>query len=360
VGTGKPAANRGPRARQGRRWQRAAKVGRFVLGLGLAGLALYVVLTQTGDLAGSERYLAGLRWQWVLAAAVAQSLSLAAFAGLQGRLLRSGGVRVGLGALSAITLAGNGLSNSLPAGPAFATAFSFRQFRRRGADITLASWTIVASTVLAAVALTALASIGLVVGNTGGNAPGATVEVLASLGLMVVLLAAFRQVGRAGQAAVPVLSVCRRLTGHPRGEPEKLVTQVVARLNAIELSLPALASAMGWAFGNWLGDCATLALAFLAVGVPVPWRGLLVAYGTGQLAANLPITPGGLGVVEGSITIALVAYGGAAASTVAAVLVYRLLSFWVLLPVGWGAVGALVLGGRRQDRHLAPETGGAG
>ena len=41
-----------------------------------------------------------------------------------------------------------------------------------------------------------------------------------------------------------------------------------------------------------------------------------------QLAANLPITPGGLGVVEGSLTIALVAYGGGRDSTVAAVLLY--------------------------------------
>ena len=48
----------------------------------------------------------------------------------------------------------------------------------------------------------------------------------------------------------------------------------------------------------------------------------------GQLAANLPVAPGGLGVVEGSLTIAIVAYGGAAPSTVVAVLLYRVLSFW--------------------------------
>jgi uncharacterized membrane protein YbhN (UPF0104 family) len=41
------------------------------------------------------------------------------------------------------------------------------------------------------------------------------------------------------------------------------------------------------------------------------------------------------------LTIALVAYGGAQASTVAAVLLYRLMSFWALLPAGyisWGVV----------------------
>ncbi len=104
--------------------------------------------------------------------------------------------------------------------------------------------------------------------------------------------------------------------------------------------------------GNWAADCACLALAFLAVGAGVPWRGLLLAYGAGQLASILPITPGGLGVVEGSLTIALVTFGGAEASTVAAVLVYRLISFWLALPVGWGAWGTLTLVGRRNRQPV--------
>jgi uncharacterized protein (TIRG00374 family) len=91
------------------------------------------------------------------------------------------------------------------------------------------------------------------------------------------------------------------------------------------------------------------------VGSPVPWRGLLLAYGAGQLAANLPITPGGLGVVEGSLTIALVAYGGAQASTVAAVLLYRIVSFWASLPVGWVSWAVLVVRARSgSEGHEEP------
>ncbi len=68
-----------------------------------------------------------------------------------------------------------------------------------------------------------------------------------------------------------------------------------------------------------------------------------IAYGAGQLAAALPITPGGLGAVEGSITIALVAFGGAHVATVDAVLLYRLISFWLVLVIGWLLVGELAL-----------------
>ncbi len=79
----------------------------------------------------------------------------------------------------------------------------------------------------------------------------------------------------------------------------------------------------------------------------MPWQGLLLAYGAGQLAANLPITPGGLGVVEGSLAIALVAYGNSEASTVAAVLLYRVVSFWAMLPLGWTAWAVLTARARR-------------
>ena len=82
-------------------------------------------------------------------------------------------------------------------------------------------------------------------------------------------------------------------------------------------------------------------LAFEAVGVDVPWRGVLLAYAAAQLATNLPITPGGLGVVEGSLTVALVAFGGAArprpwppcSSTGSS-------ASGLILPVGWGTLGS--------------------
>ena len=86
---------------------------------------------------------------------------------------------------------------------------------------------------------------------------------------------------------------------------------------------------------------------FLALDVPIPWKGLLLAYGAGQLAASLPITPGGLGVVEGSITVALVAFGGPEASTAYAVLLYRIISFWMILVIGWLFIGQLALQVRR-------------
>ncbi|MGH9060964.1 MAG: hypothetical protein ACRDZY_15845, partial [Acidimicrobiales bacterium] len=54
--------------------------------------------------------------------------------------------------------------------------------------------------------------------------------------------------------------------------------------------------------------------------------------------------------VEGSLSFALMAYGVDAGQAVAVVLLYRILSFWALVPIGWGAWGRLEIEARRQDR----------
>ena len=92
--------------------------------------------------------------------------------------------------------------------------------------------------------------------------------------------------------------------------------------------------ALGLALVNWLGAWACLVACIIAVHGRVPWRGVLVAYAVGQVAASLPITPGGLGVVEGSITGLLVAYDMPTKTALAGVLLFRVVSFWALVPVG--------------------------
>jgi len=101
---------------------------------------------------------------------------------------------------------------------------------------------------------------------------------------------------------------------------------------------------------NWLVDCACLVTCVWAISGTVPWRGVLVAYGLAQVAASLPLVPGGLGVVEGSLSFFLVAYGMSAESALAGVFLYRIVSFWSVVPVGWGIWGCLTL---REQRSQA-------
>jgi 3-oxoadipate enol-lactonase len=80
---------------------------------------------------------------------------------------------------------------------------------------------------------------------------------------------------------------------------------------------------------------AVLAVSIRAAGATVPWHDLLLVYGSGIAAQSLNITPGGLGVAEGSLSLALVATGLGASQALAAVLLYRLASFWLVALAGW-------------------------
>ena len=53
-----------------------------------------------------------------------------------------------------------------------------------------------------------------------------------------------------------------------------------------------------------------------------------------RLLTAIPITPGGLGIVELGLTGTLVGFGGARNEVVAAILLYRALTFLPPLPLG--------------------------
>ncbi|NIS31281.1 MAG: flippase-like domain-containing protein, partial [Actinobacteria bacterium] len=84
---------------------------------------------------------------------------------------------------------------------------------------------------------------------------------------------------------------------------------------------------------------ALLLLSLRLLGVPaeaVTWEETLAAFAFVRLVTALPVTPGGIGLVEVGLTGALVLAGGAESATVAAVLVYRSLSYAIQIPVGAG------------------------
>jgi putative heme transporter len=328
--------------------RRVWPVAKFIIGLGLAALAFYQLVGHKTELSEATVALGHLRWGWVLLGIVAEAGSFLAFALLQRMMLRAGGVSVATGLMAAITMAANAITNSIPAGSAIAPVYSFRQYRLRGADQALAGWSVVAAFVAESVTLAVVAAVGVSVAGAEGaslDLVGVTVTVLVLAIAMGVVFVQKRALVWTVSAA---LRLCQRLTGWPRGELAHHIDRIIYRLTVVRLSPGQMAGALRLALANWLLDCGCLAVCFMAVGAAVPWKGLLLAYGAGQLAANLPITPGGLGVVEGSLTIALVAYGGAAPSTVVAVLLYRVLSFWLALPVGWGAWAWLAWIGRRR------------
>jgi uncharacterized membrane protein YbhN (UPF0104 family) len=87
------------------------------------------------------------------------------------------------------------------------------------------------------------------------------------------------------------------------------------------------------AIGYWAWDNAVLWATYHAVGTPPPLTIILMGYLIGQLGGLLPI-PGGVGGIDGGLIGTLILYGAPAAATAAAVLLYRVILFWIPLLTG--------------------------
>ncbi len=316
---------------------------RYVVGLAGVALADWVLSSHTDEPFGLSGIFGHIEWWWLGPACLVEGASLGAFARVQYELLGAGGVRAPQPTLLGLTLASQAITNSLPAGTAVAAVYGFRWYRRFGADDSLAAWSLVGTVVAATVSLALVAAAGVAMATSYGASLDLIAVVVGVLAVAVLAGVLFLYERPLGLAVEWSLRLMRRITGRPRGDLLDQITRIVDRVTAVHLNWRQVSSIVGWSLANWLLDCACFAFSFAAVQAQIPWKGLLLAYGAGQLAANLPITPGGLGAVEGSITIALVAFGGARTSTVEAVLIYRLISFWAALVVGWLSVGALAL-----------------
>jgi len=103
------------------------------------------------------------------------------------------------------------------------------------------------------------------------------------------------------------------------------------------------------ALGYWAWDNAVLWATFHAFDYSPPITVILMGYLIGQLGGLLPL-PGGLGGIDAGLIGTLIVYGTPAAITVAAVLVYRVILFWLPLLAGAVAFISLRRGLNRPDR----------
>ena len=177
--------------------------------------------------------------------------------------------------------------------------------------------------------------------------PGGVLAVAA----LVVVAAATRRPRLRGALERPAAWTLRhgsRLLRRPADDPRQTIRAWAERLGSLQLPPSGWMTVTGLALANWLADAAVLAVSIRAAGAAVPWHDLLLVYGSGIAAQSLNITPGGLGVTEGTLSVALVATGLHASQALAAVLLYRLASFWLVAFAGW-----LVLLWLRHARHNA-------
>jgi uncharacterized membrane protein YbhN (UPF0104 family) len=117
--------------------------------------------------------------------------------------------------------------------------------------------------------------------------------------------------------------------------------QVIPRLLDIAQRPAKLAQGIGGALLLTAAYIFCLDASILALGRSVALASVAVVYLTGSAIGSAVPTPGGVGAVEAALSAGLVAAGMPGAKAVSAVLLFRLATFWLPVPIGWVALNHL-------------------
>jgi putative heme transporter len=328
--------------------QTTAKRRRFTwrhgLGVGV-GIAVVVatfvfILPKIADYRDVWGVVKGLSWKDIALLVGATILNLVTFAppwmaALPGLRFRQAFV---------VTQASTASTYVAPGGAAVGMALSFAMLRAWGFVSAAVGLAVAVTGVWNQLSMLAFPTLALVLLTFTGDAHTAldTVAFL-GLGIFLVLVAAFaaalstpRLARRLGDLAARIVSWAKRLIrrNRVRWDGESFVrfrdrTNALLRRRWHVLTLATLAGHLT-VFLVLLTSLRVLDVS----GGEVSTVEAFAAWSLARLLGSIPVTPGGLGVVELGLTTALVGFGGGQVGVVAAVLVYRFLTIVPTLVIG--------------------------
>ena len=126
-----------------------------------------------------------------------------------------------------------------------------------------------------------------------------------------------------------------------RARLSPVLGQVLPRLFAVMQQPRKLAEGIGGALLLTGAYILCLDACIRALGGSIPLASTAVVYLTGAALGSAVPTPGGLGAVEAALSAGLTAAGLPGATAVSTVLLFRILTFWLPVPLGWGALNYL-------------------
>jgi uncharacterized protein (TIRG00374 family) len=311
-------------------------VVRSALVIAVAGLAIYLVLPKLIAVFGAWPRLSTLNPVWFAVALAAELLSFTCNFALQKLALRTSAwfpvVTAGL--------AGNAVTNSLPGGEAAGAAVQFGMLTTAGFDTGtavggLAAFSLIGIGGLLALPVFALPAILAGVPVSPGLAHTALLGIAGFAAFAVfgeIVLRADWPLAAAGRAAQRLRNWATRGRRPP-------VTGLDRRLLDQRDTIRGVLDRKWWqaavlTAGRLGFDYGCLLAALCATGASPQPSLVLLAYAAAGIVALLPLTPGGLGIVEASLSGLLVLAGVRAGYAVLAILAYRIASYWLPLLAG--------------------------
>lgn len=264
-----------------------------------------------------------------------------------------------------IQLATRSVTNLVPGGSAAGGTLGYRLFTDSGVAPTAAGFTLATVGLGSAVVLNLILWIALLISIPMNGFRPAYVTA-AIVGVLLLAFAAglvYLLIEGRERAERILRAIFRRAPFVEEETAARFVHQMADRIQDLAEQPVLVRQGVAWATANWLLDAAALWVFLAAFGVTLNPINLIVAYGVTGVLAAIPITPGGLGVVETALPSLLVTFGAPAGPALSSVLLWRLVQFWLPIPLGAISYASLKLGpmGRRQRlaavRSMAAEAG---
>jgi putative heme transporter len=341
----------------------ATSVRRLTQLLLIAFVVIHFVLPQVPKVRDALPLLGSIDLRLVLLAVLCEAASICCYAMLTAALIPRG-QEPGFLTLLRIQLSTLAISHVVPGGSAAGGALGFRLLTKSGLRGTDAAFVMATQGMGSAVVLNILLWLGLVISIPlrGYNPLYATAAVLGVLligGFSTMVLLLVR--GRA-RAAQITRAIAGRLPFLDEDKVHEVVLRLAGRLQTLARQSELVRRAILWDLGFWLGTATALWLFVGAFGHWVPIYGLIVAFGLAYVMAALPITPAGLGVVEVVLVSLLTFFGAPVGAATLGVLLYRLVNFWLPIPLGALAYLSLHVGEAREEveegREAHPKADG--
>jgi uncharacterized protein (TIRG00374 family) len=333
---------------------RRRRILRIAFTLASLFLGVHLLLPLVGGLEATAEALARATWwlPWLLL--VLEAGSFWAYGELLLVVVHAAGERPPRNLIQRATIVGASLGKTMPGGSATAMAMTVATLRPHGLSGARMTAALAAAGAVSWATLALLLPVGAVLavigGQTGAIALGAAVFAAGAVIAAAFVPTALRHPERAGAFVEHVAGPIARGRLRRWVDPAKLgslVSMGIASAAQLVHNRRALAAAGAWALANWLLDFLVLVTLTASIGGESALLPLLLVYVVGQVLAAVPITPGGVGVVEATMTGMLVASGAPAGEAIAAVLGYRLVSHWLPILVGLMFFPTLVVSRRR-------------
>jgi hypothetical protein len=244
-----------------------------------------------------------------------------------------------------IQMSTKALSSIVPGGSAAGSALGYRLMTMSGVPGTDAGFALATAGLGSAVVLNLIFWVCLLVSIPlrGVNAGYSTA---ALAGLIVMGVAALLVVGllEGKRRAERVLRWFARKLRLNEDRAAMGVRHIGSRLRELTADRHLLLQVFGWATANWLLDAVALWVFLRAFGVSTDIDALLVAFCLVNVLAVIPITPGGLGIIEVALPSALVGFGLTRATAVLGVATWRLAQFFFPIVLGGVLYASLRVG----------------